>query len=172
MKWLDSVSEEETEQVYGNVNYGDTQRTPPSRTERTNYRCNIHKTNDHFTEECNGYVSKTPQEKFEIIKACWSCLKLGHRLSDCWNKNECGTNGCTQFHHVSLHDVLISGRNYPINHLQLNSNCTSFLPASARTSEGSQIVTHTSTSFENNYKESTAKCLLPIMEVQSKYQKL
>ena len=54
--------------------------------DRANFRCNIHKMNNHWTEECREYINKSPQEKFEVIrslKACWSCLKVGHRSRDC-----------------------------------------------------------------------------------------
>ena len=37
-------------------------------------------------------------------RACWSCLKIGHRLRNCRNRKVCGESGCTRTHHRTLHE--------------------------------------------------------------------
>ena len=37
-------------------------------------------------------------------RACWSCLKIGHRLHDCRSRKACGKNGCARTHHRTLHE--------------------------------------------------------------------
>ena len=106
------ISESQHQENQGIVNYGT--RDPPFRNERINSRCNLHKSNNHLKEECREYLNKTPLERLEIIKelkACWSCLKIGHRLSDCRNKRTCGISGCSMAHHSSLHEPLSVTRN-------------------------------------------------------------
>ena len=39
-----------------------------------------------------------------IRGACWSCLKIGHRLRDCRSRKACGETGCTRTHHKTLHE--------------------------------------------------------------------
>ena len=36
-------------------------------------------------------------------RACWSCLKIRHRIRDCRKRNVCGENGCTRTHHRTIH---------------------------------------------------------------------
>ena len=72
-------------------------------------RCMIHNTVDHSTENCRGYIDKTPEEKAEImkeLKACWCCLQKGHFANRCYYKTECGVDGCKRMHHKSLHKAL------------------------------------------------------------------
>ena len=133
------LTDSESGENYANVNYGI--QEPASRIDRINFRCNLHKTSNHWTEECRDYISKTPQEKFEILKtlkACWSCLKIGHRLNDCRNKRVCDINGCTMFHHPSLHDILAAGR--------VNTICSN---------------------SKDDDRELSTKCLLQIMKIRS-----
>ena len=35
--------------------------------------------------------------------ACWSCLRRGHRVLECWRKRPCGVKECTKWHHKTLH---------------------------------------------------------------------
>ena len=70
-------------------------------------KCLFHEDKDHFTTECNLYLSKSPEERKLLLKekgACWSCLKVGHRHRDCKRISTCGENGCTMTHHKSIHD--------------------------------------------------------------------
>lgn len=78
---------------------------------RSNFRCNIHKMNNHMTEECREYTTKTPEEKLQVIRnlrACWSCLKVGHKASDCRNRKRCEIDNCNMFHHPSLHETSVN----------------------------------------------------------------
>ena len=70
-------------------------------------KCLCHKGANHLTPECRVYLSKSIEERKGILKekgACWSCLKRGHRIQKCRNKNVCGVNGCTRRHHATLHE--------------------------------------------------------------------
>ena len=70
-------------------------------------KCLCHKGANHLTHECRAYLSKSIEERKGILKekgACWSCLKRGHRIQECRNKNVCGVNGCTRRHHATLHE--------------------------------------------------------------------
>ena len=83
-----------------------------------NYRCVLHKSNSLPTEEYATYLSKSIQERFNVLKnvrSCWSCLKSGHRLNNCKDKKVCGVDDCVLFHHKSLHDTEQTARVYVVN---------------------------------------------------------
>ena len=70
-------------------------------------KCLCHEGANHLTPECRAYLSKSIEERKGILKekgACWSCLKRGHRIQECRNKNVWGVNGCTRRHHETLHE--------------------------------------------------------------------
>lgn len=74
---------------------------------RANSKCLFHDYAEHETGECRLYLSKTWEERMNMLKerrACWSCLKIGHRLRDCRSRKACGNNGCTRTHHRTLHE--------------------------------------------------------------------
>ena len=67
----------------------------------------IHDNGRHWTSNCRLYQAKTIDEKKNFLKekrACWSCLKPGHRQRTCRMKRDCGVNGCTRRHHPSIHE--------------------------------------------------------------------
>ena len=58
------------------------------------------------------FQEKSPEDKILFVKekrACWSCLKSGHRSTNCKLRERCGTDGCLKFHHPSLHLAHIQG---------------------------------------------------------------
>ena len=60
-------------------------------------KCIIHDKGTHGTSECKVFLAKTVEERKQTLKdkkACWSCLRTGHRYKDCKRKNTCGKNGC------------------------------------------------------------------------------
>ena len=69
-------------------------------------KCLFHNQADHWTSDCKLYLSKPTEEKIKMLKekkACWSCLRKGHRLLDCWKKKPCGVGDCTRWHRKTLH---------------------------------------------------------------------
>ena len=67
----------------------------------------FHKSASHGTDECQLYLSKTRGERMDMLiekGACWSCLKIEHRLRDCRSGKACGENGCTRTHHRTLQE--------------------------------------------------------------------
>ena len=70
-------------------------------------KCLIHANGLHWTSNCRLYQAKTIDERKNFLKekrACWSCLKPGHRQRICRMKRNCGVNGCTRKHHPSIHE--------------------------------------------------------------------
>ena len=70
-------------------------------------KCIIHEKGTHGTSECKVFLTKTVEERKQTLKdkkACWSCLRTGHRYKDCKQKNTCRKNGCTYKHHQTLHE--------------------------------------------------------------------
>ena len=97
---IDSTREDE-----GEDNQERTSRGP-------NYRCLVHRENNHPTEVCEEYLAKDPAERVQLIReagACWSCLKLYHRSAHCRSRRHCGKDGCTRYHNASLHDAHVQG---------------------------------------------------------------
>ena len=41
-----------------------------------------------------------------------SCLKIGHRSSDCKCRKQCEIDECEMYHHPSLHEAYIAGINF------------------------------------------------------------
>ena len=99
-----------------------------------NYRCLVHKNNIHATEDCSEYLGKDPVTRVKIVgeaKACWSCLKLYHRSADCRSRRQCGKDGCTKFHHETLHEAHVNG-------VDFNSFRNIVMMASKGASEGNK----------------------------------
>lgn len=70
-------------------------------------KCLCHEGANHLTTEGRIYLSKSVEERKRILKekgACCSCLKRGHRIQECRNKNVCGVNDCTRRHHATLYE--------------------------------------------------------------------
>ena len=71
-------------------------------------KCLIHEHGRHWTADCRIYLAKPIEEKKTIIKdkrACWSCLKIGHRQRTCRSRKDCGVGSCTRKHHPSIHET-------------------------------------------------------------------
>ena len=88
-----------------------------------NQSCFLHNMNKHSMENRKTYQGKTYEERMNIIKgenACWSCLRVGHRMTECWNKRQCGVNDCDRNYHASLHNASVSGHTY---HSSLYYDC-------------------------------------------------
>ena len=68
-------------------------------------RCVFHQSNAHLTTECNAYNDLSGEDKEKLIRdsrACWSCLKTGHRSARCLERKRCTKSGCNFSHHESL----------------------------------------------------------------------
>ena len=48
-------------------------------------------------------------------RACYSCLKFVYRFWDCRIRKQCTQDGCTKYHHESLHLAYSSGANFHTN---------------------------------------------------------
>ena len=108
-------------------------------------KCLLHNPASHAM--CTEYLGKTAQEKVQLLKemrACWCCLKIGHRSSDCRNKAACGIDNCNWFHHQSLHEAHTAG-------------------------VGFHMVMHHST---KDYRQTSDACLLQLMRLYSKDMEL
>ena len=122
----------------GTVNYGTNINT---RAGNFSNGCISHKTRDHSTEECRHFISKSPQERMDLLieyRASWCCMKIGHMSRDCRNKRMCKVDSCKMYHHPLLHGAEVTATVYTVN----------------STSNGS-----------NNVSSTT--CLLPVMKVNS-----
>ena len=74
--------------------------------------CLVHSLSTHSTADCRVFQEKSPEDKIRLVKekrACWSCLKSGHRSMSCRLRERCGIDGCLKFHHPSLHLAHIRG---------------------------------------------------------------
>jgi len=83
-------------------------------------RCCIHGSNGHNTVDCKTFIDATPSERLVLgnkNKACWSCLKIGHRATQCFKKSECKEGGCSRHHHPTLHEVFVEGEASNQQHL-------------------------------------------------------
>ena len=89
---------------------------------RANSKCLFHDYAEHETGDCRLYLSKPWEERMNMLKerrACWSCLKIGHRLRDCRSRKVCGEMGCTRTHHRTLH-----GESHEVNVSSTTSACS------------------------------------------------
>ena len=76
------------------------------------YRCWMHNDNSHGVHECTLFTEKTPEERIRLVKenrACWSCLKIGHKSSFCRSRRRCNENDCRGFHNKLLHECHVQG---------------------------------------------------------------
>ena len=76
-------------------------------------KCWICKTQTHWTDECQEFLTLDPENRLKIVQenhACFSCLKRAgrdHKLSTCSRQKQCTKikSGiqCSQYHHPLLH---------------------------------------------------------------------
>ena len=72
----------------------------------SNTRFLFHDNAEQETRECRLYLSESWEERMNMLRekrACWSCLKIGHRIRDCRKRKVCGENGCTRTYHRTTH---------------------------------------------------------------------
>ncbi|CAB3989230.1 RNA-directed DNA polymerase from transposon BS [Paramuricea clavata] len=65
-------------------------------------RCLVHSSSMHNTADCRVYQEMAPEGKVQLLKekrACWSCLKIGHRSIDCRQRKKCNSDDCSKYHH-------------------------------------------------------------------------
>ncbi|CAB4039164.1 RNA-directed DNA polymerase from transposon BS, partial [Paramuricea clavata] len=75
-------------------------------------RCLVHSSSTHNTADCRVYQEMAPEGKVQLLKekrACWSCLKIGHRSIDCRQRKKCNSDDCSKYHHDSLHVAHVQG---------------------------------------------------------------
>ena len=86
----------------GSLNYGDGASFSPAN------RCLLHNAEKHSTESCRAFLGMTVEDRYKLLsekRACWNCLKMGHRASTCWSEKRCSEENCGKLHHVTLHQV-------------------------------------------------------------------
>ena len=93
----------------------------------------VHNTERHSSEHCNVYQGKSIEERLNLVRernACWSCLRVGHRINECWFKQRCGIKNCDEEHHEPLHSVHAAGYTHHSSCLQdgRNSSNVCLLP--------------------------------------------
>ena len=90
------------------------------------FSCWVHGSNGHTIEDCRTYNDANATEKVKLLKdkrACWSCLKLGHRSVDCNTRKKCTETGCEKYHHHSLHEANQQGLIlHAVKHNDSNTN--------------------------------------------------
>ena len=119
-------------------------------------RCVIHSSSRHNTEDCYTFKGMDLANKMQILRekrCCWSCLKVGHRLSNCRAKKCCGVDDCVKYHHALLHD---STQN-EILHVKIDP------------SEKGKIREPVSGTipFTDKKLDASNFCLLPLMEIHT-----
>ena len=125
---------------YG-TNYGTNFNTLRNLSSKSKY-CALHNSNTHTTSECTTYLNKPVGDRFNLIKevrGCWSCLQVGHRMSNCRNKKPCGIKDCKFNHHPTLHDT-----------------------------EANNVLYSVDANMDNSEQKVTGKCLLPLMRIKCK----
>ncbi|CAL8128513.1 unnamed protein product [Orchesella dallaii] len=68
--------------------------------------CSYCKNEDHGITDCRDFQTLNPETRMEWVtkrRLCFSCLRFGHSVGQCWRKKVCGENGCKQFHHAIIH---------------------------------------------------------------------
>jgi hypothetical protein len=78
---------------------------------------------DHNTYKCPDFVSKTPLQRFEVVKSrrlCINCLRSSHQSKSCPSKSSC--RSCMEKHHTMLHFNKNSSQNSLTNSQPDNSN--------------------------------------------------
>ena len=89
-------------------------------------KCWMHKSNDHSICDCSEFLGKDATEKLQLVKehrACWTCLRTGHRSSVCYYRSVCGVDGCKMYHHQILHECQVKGLSF---HTACHSNASTF----------------------------------------------
>ena len=75
-------------------------------------QCWIHNSDKHKIGTCRAYLEREPEDRVKLVKenrACYSCLKIGHRSSDCKLRMKCDEEGCEMYHHKTLHEAHTAG---------------------------------------------------------------
>ncbi|XP_041467176.1 uncharacterized protein LOC121417521 [Lytechinus variegatus] len=94
-------------------NDGITERKP-------DFKCWLCKTSDHWVDQCKKVLSKSQEERFQLMKenrACFSCLKRAgkdHNLKTCKRRKRCNEKintgeQCSSYHHPLLHRQIQTG---------------------------------------------------------------
>ncbi|XKL60216.1 hypothetical protein PGB90_001232 [Kerria lacca] len=89
----------------------ETKKSHPTNTSK----CCICETGAHLIVECKLFLSKTPQERLELIrrkKLCINCFRPNHQALECRHRN-CKT--CNNKHHSLLHFTTSKVNEQPVN---------------------------------------------------------
>ena len=84
-----------------------TDKRPPNANDDDQIPCWIHTNSQHDIRNCKVFMDKNPVERMELTnehRACWSCLRLGHRKMYCTRLRECSREDCKKAHHPLLHN--------------------------------------------------------------------
>ena len=62
----------------------------------------------HHPTKCPTLMSSTIDDRWQIVKEknlCFSCLDVGHPVSECTFRKTCGVQGCDRWHATLLHEA-------------------------------------------------------------------
>ena len=92
---------------------GDASHVSGGTVQPANQKCWIHtESNTHPIWQCNEFISKSSQEKVELVKrnnACVACLDNGHLVKDCKRGFKCRIEQCQKDHNDLLHEAHKAG---------------------------------------------------------------
>ncbi|XP_065361898.1 uncharacterized protein LOC135955477 [Calliphora vicina] len=63
--------------------------------------------NPHKIYDCDRFLNMNTQDRWKEVKrirACFSCLNVGHTTRECRRKKTCSNNGCQRKHNKLLHE--------------------------------------------------------------------
>ncbi|XP_041467150.1 uncharacterized protein LOC121417494 [Lytechinus variegatus] len=87
---------------------------------KPDFKCWLCETSDHWIDQCKKVLSKTQEERFQLMKdnrACFSCLKRAgkdHNMGTCKRRKRCNEvintgEQCSSYHHPLLHKQIETG---------------------------------------------------------------
>ncbi|XP_063959833.1 uncharacterized protein LOC129259266 [Lytechinus pictus] len=87
---------------------------------KPDFKCWLCETSDHWIDQCKKVLSKTQEERYQLMKdnrACFSCLKRAgkdHNMKTCRRRKRCNEvintgEQCSSYHHPLLHRQIQTG---------------------------------------------------------------
>ena len=101
-------------------------------------------TASHHLSRCSNYTSKSPEERYQLVKSlrlCFNCLSGKHVIANCRSTVTCKASGCSKKHHTTLHRQA-EGRIYNAQRRQVSSVCFQVLPVVVQGSNGRSVSTY------------------------------
>ena len=127
--------------------------------------CWYHSTDKHEITDCKTYTGASVDDRWNMVldyRVCFSCLKPGHRQNYCYNLRVCGTNGCTEKHHSTLHKETVPRKSE-------NSTASHTVDSHLPNNKGSKFAENYTVpvGHATNEDRSIQVCLLQLMQVRA-----